>query len=606
MQQPDLIIKPFADDATPDSIDSIPLERDPTDPLEKASWREGFPHITMIPKFAGGLPPRGQDFNGILNALSKHAAFAGSGGQYKFTQPWIDENGGYDKGDCLLNDALDTAYISTKDNNTTNFNTTTNGDWIAFAGASKADGSLQIKAGVGLTGGGAISTNPTLTVKYGDTAGSAAQGNDSRLSNAREWTADTVSQAEAEAGTATTRRAWTAQRVGQAIDALGLKIGTTETTAAAGNDSRIVNAVPNTRSITAGTGLSGGGNLTANRTLSVNYGTTAGTAAQGNDSRLSNAREWTADTVSQAEAEAGTATTRRAWTAQRVQQAVVALFNGVSGALGRTILSRTTAAQVRGDIGLGTAATANVTTSATDTTAGRVLKVGDLGWGAVNAPGENYNNVDLITTAGFYSARGAAVGGAGNSDGGLFVMVGRNDTKQIGWDTATGLRFRGNDDPASSPEGWSPWYEFIHSGNLRQSTGQSTTYPMSQKAVTDAIESAGPTVVQGTGQSTTAVMSQKAVSGQLFGVGQTWQDVSTTRSAGAIYTNTSGRTIAVTLSWGAAARDLQVRASDSSAWVTVLTGTSGSSNELTTIVSANHSYRLEGGSVTALRWVELR
>ncbi len=42
---------------------------------------------------------------------------------------------------------------------------------------------------------------------------------DSRLTDAREWTASTVTQVEAEAGTATTRRAWTAQRVFQAIAA---------------------------------------------------------------------------------------------------------------------------------------------------------------------------------------------------------------------------------------------------------------------------------------------------------------------------------------------------------------------------------------------------
>ena len=36
------------------------------------------------------------------------------------------------------------------------------------------------------------------------------------------------------------------------------------------------------------------------------------------------ATEWVAETVSQAEAEAGTATTRRAWTAQRVRQAIAA------------------------------------------------------------------------------------------------------------------------------------------------------------------------------------------------------------------------------------------------------------------------------------------
>jgi hypothetical protein len=53
----------------------------------------------------------------------------------------------------------------------------------------------------------------------------------------------------------------------------------------------------------------------------LNVGTTAGTVAAGNDTRFSDAREWTATTVSQAEAEAGTATTRRAFTAQRVRQA---------------------------------------------------------------------------------------------------------------------------------------------------------------------------------------------------------------------------------------------------------------------------------------------
>lgn len=45
-----------------------------------------------------------------------------------------------------------------------------------------------------------------------------------------------------------------------------------------------------TTTITAGTGLTGGGDLSANRTLAVSYGTTSGTAAQGNDSRLSDAR----------------------------------------------------------------------------------------------------------------------------------------------------------------------------------------------------------------------------------------------------------------------------------------------------------------------------
>ena len=62
-----------------------------------------------------------------------------------------------------------------------------------------------------------ITSTPTTLSGYGitDAVGSA----DARLTDSREWTASTVSQAEAEAGTATTRRAWTAQRVFQAIAA---------------------------------------------------------------------------------------------------------------------------------------------------------------------------------------------------------------------------------------------------------------------------------------------------------------------------------------------------------------------------------------------------
>ncbi|HJP81025.1 MAG TPA: hypothetical protein VJ841_01355 [Candidatus Saccharimonadales bacterium] len=48
---------------------------------------------------------------------------------------------------------------------------------------------------------------------------------------------------------------------------------------------------PTTRTITAGTGLTGGGDLSADRTLAVSFGTTAGTVAQGNDSRITGAEQ---------------------------------------------------------------------------------------------------------------------------------------------------------------------------------------------------------------------------------------------------------------------------------------------------------------------------
>jgi hypothetical protein len=125
----------------------------------------------------------------------------------------------------------------------------------------------------------------------------AAAADDSRLTDSREWSATTISQAEAEAGTATTRRAFTAERVRQAIVAWWA-------------------------------------------TVSSGYVTTG-------DSRLTDAREWSAATVSQAEAEAGTSTSRLAFTPQRVFQAIAAWWNA-------------SAAKTKLD-GIATGATANST-----------------------------------------------------------------------------------------------------------------------------------------------------------------------------------------------------------------------------------------------------
>jgi hypothetical protein len=60
-------------------------------------------------------------------------------------------------------------------------------------------------------------------------------------------------------------------------------------TAASPTVPALANKAPTSRLISAGTGLSGGGDLSADRTLAVVYGTASGTAAQGNDSRITGA-----------------------------------------------------------------------------------------------------------------------------------------------------------------------------------------------------------------------------------------------------------------------------------------------------------------------------
>jgi len=68
-----------------------------------------------------------------------------------------------------------------------------------------------------------------------------------------------------------------------------VSVGTIAESQVANLSTDLAAKVPITRTITAGTGLTGGGDLTANRTLTVSYGTTAGTSAQGNDSRVTGA-----------------------------------------------------------------------------------------------------------------------------------------------------------------------------------------------------------------------------------------------------------------------------------------------------------------------------
>lgn len=111
------------------------------------------------------------------------------------------------------------------------------------AGTAAAGNDSRITGAVQTAGTGLSKTGTTLAVKYGTTAGTAVEGNDPRLSSGGEWSAEVVSRAEAESGIATAARKWTAQRVAQAIAALGLKLGTTAGTAAEGNDPRIRNAL---------------------------------------------------------------------------------------------------------------------------------------------------------------------------------------------------------------------------------------------------------------------------------------------------------------------------------------------------------------------------
>lgn len=426
MAQPDLILTPFGENASPGSINPIPEARGPGDLPQAAAWQSGFPPVTMIPLAAGGIPPRGQDFNGVLNSISEHTVFQGGGGQYKWDAAYVAAKGGYPKDAVLQSDDGSAAYVSLIDNNSVNFNTT--------------------PAAIGVSWG--------------------------------EYTGD-----------------------------------------------------------------------------------------------------WSAQTVSQAEAEAGTATTRRAWTAQRVRQAIVAWWNGVSTTWSQGFVSSESAEEARNTLGLGTAATAPLQADVLDTTPGTAVRVGGFGWGSTAGIGISATTVVGELPSGQYydmsplneklfpiSSTNTLVMGAGGAGNKALLSIKRG---------AGALRgFIGSH---NGPDDGTEFAELYHTGNI------------STASVAHAATA---------GSATTATTAQNAL-----GVGQTWQNLTASRALTTTYTNTTGRTIAIQIALntptGSKAADLFVSGQ-------FFSGANGDDRvSFSAIVPPGDTYRVDA-NYSIFRWMELR
>ncbi|WP_334166339.1 hypothetical protein [Achromobacter mucicolens] len=96
-----------------------------------ASFTDGFPPLTMTPLAAGGVPPYGQDFNGILNFLSSAVRWAQAGGLYPYDAAFSTAIGGYPRGAVLAAATGSGRWVNTVDNNTTNPDTG-GANWISL------------------------------------------------------------------------------------------------------------------------------------------------------------------------------------------------------------------------------------------------------------------------------------------------------------------------------------------------------------------------------------------------------------------------------------------------------------------------------------------
>lgn len=114
---PALVAVPFAEEG---AKNIIPVDSQIGITDGAASYTDGFPPLTMTPVIAGGIPPAGGDFNGILNAITQSVRWACAGGQYQYDSTFSATVGGYPKGALIQSAGGDVVWLNLNDDNVTN------------------------------------------------------------------------------------------------------------------------------------------------------------------------------------------------------------------------------------------------------------------------------------------------------------------------------------------------------------------------------------------------------------------------------------------------------------------------------------------------------
>lgn len=115
ISQPAQITVPFAASGLKNAIPAV------SDPINgKAGYDQGFTAINMTPKTAGGIPPFGQDFNGIFYDVTLAIQYLEAGGTFPFNLTYATTIGGYPKGAIVSRANGDGVWVNLVANNSTN------------------------------------------------------------------------------------------------------------------------------------------------------------------------------------------------------------------------------------------------------------------------------------------------------------------------------------------------------------------------------------------------------------------------------------------------------------------------------------------------------
>lgn len=165
MSNPYMVQIPFCNTGNKNAIQ---LTQQAGQDPEDATYQEGFPPVTMLNEDAGGLPPKGLDFNGIFYELSSPIAHYCRGDRIQFDATYAAAIGGYAKGWVVASNDYQKDYISLVDNNLADPNGT-NTTWAVYAGQGSVPTATSTTTGT-------VKLVNSLSSTATDAALTAAQG----------------------------------------------------------------------------------------------------------------------------------------------------------------------------------------------------------------------------------------------------------------------------------------------------------------------------------------------------------------------------------------------------------------------------------------------
>ncbi|ELU6777811.1 tail fiber protein [Salmonella enterica] len=95
-----------------------------------AAYDSGFPPVTMTPISAGGIPPHGKDFNGLMHDITAAIRYVQAGGLYTYNADFAGAIGGYAKDAILAGVATTAVWLNTIDDNLTDPEGADSAGWV--------------------------------------------------------------------------------------------------------------------------------------------------------------------------------------------------------------------------------------------------------------------------------------------------------------------------------------------------------------------------------------------------------------------------------------------------------------------------------------------